>query len=167
MTNNLDLIGKKFGRLTVIEKVAGKTKKYSYWKCLCDCGDEKVVEKSSLTSGNTKSCGCYRKEVTARLKYRHGLRNTSLFERWHSMINRCKNPGCSGYKNYGGRGIFVCEEWKRFENFYEWSMNNGYSHELQIDRINNDGNYEPSNCRWVTRSENCKNRRTSKRRKTI
>jgi hypothetical protein len=113
----LELTGRKFNRLLVLERVAGNVKHKSFWLCLCDCGKTKIVQGYYLTSGTTKSCGCLRKETTSRLTFKHGMRDTSLFDRWAAMIKRCENPNDTSYKNYGARGISVCEEWHSFESF--------------------------------------------------
>ena len=154
-------IGRKYGRLTVIKRVDnarqpnGKTQ--VQWLCKCTCGKTIVVRSTSLNSGNTKSCGC------AMNKPKHGLSKTRLYRIWNAMKNRCNNPNNYGYKNYGGRGIKVCDEWnKDFLEFYNWAINNGYKENLSIDRINNNGNYEPNNCRWATSKEQMANRRNFK-----
>lgn len=142
----IDLKGQRFGRLVVIEE-AERTGRKTYWLCKCDCGSFVKVPTASLNNGHTKSCGCLqRSKVTI-----HGKKNTKLYKVWNSMKGRCFNTNHRAYKNYGGRGITVCDEWKDdFLCFYNWSMANGYQEGLSIDRENNDGNYEPSNCRWTT-----------------
>lgn len=160
-----DLTGQQFGKLTVIDiskKVwSGKRERY-YWKCRCECGNMKDVRTDCLTSGNVRSCGCIKKEqdkINLIKFHQHKLSGTSLWYVYYSMLHRCYNKEDTHYDNYGGRGIAVCEEWKgSFDNFAQWALNNGYKQGLQIDRINNDGNYEPSNCRWCTLKENCRNR---------
>jgi hypothetical protein len=157
-----DLTGLKFGKLTVIEEVAPHTepngRKSRRWKCKCECGNETVVFGYALIKGHTKSCGCLHKK--------HGMRHDRIYKIWVNMNQRCNNENNSSYKDYGGRGIHVCNEWLNtnedgFTNFYNWSINNGYSDKLTIDRINSDNNYEPNNCRWATIKEQSNNRRTN------
>lgn len=140
----IDLTGQKFGRLTV-KKYVYTEKNKAYWLCECDCGNIKILPTQSLRSHRTQSCGCFRKE----LQSTHGLSNSILYRRWHGMKQRCENIKDKAYKYYGSRGIKVCEEWQDFNNFYNWSLNNGYKKDLTLDRINVNGNYEPNNCRWT------------------
>lgn len=152
-----NLIGQKFGRLTVLEYKGNRK-----WLCRCDCGNEKIIGKSDLTSGKTKSCGCYHKEQCQKLNGKHYSGETKLYKVWEDMKRRCINPKHHAYKHYGDRGIVVCNEWREdFLQFKAWAISNGYKEGLSIDRINVNGNYEPSNCRWVTWNYQCRNRRNN------
>lgn len=161
-----NLVGQKFNRLTVVEY--DHSDNGVYWLCKCDCGNYVAVRGRDLKSGKTKSCGCYHKDLAANLgrnKRTHGKSETKLYSVWCSMKSRCGNPNNKHYYRYGGRGITVCSEWeKSFESFYEWSINNGYQEGLTIDRIDNDGNYEPHNCRWVTMYVQCRNKHKARKR---
>lgn len=150
----------KYNRLTPI-KIAYKKDRASYWLCQCDCGNTTIVREASIKNGHTKSCGCIRVErmKLENPKYNHGLRYHRLNSIWRGMKTRCYNQKSLEYSNYGGRGIKVCDEWKNdFKAFYDWAMNNGYKDDLTIDRINNNGNYDPNNCQWLTKSENISKR---------
>lgn len=148
------MIGERYGKLLVIGYAYTKRRK-SYWMCQCDCGNRKIIRKDSLTTGRVKACGCQRN--------RYNIKQLENGERIHSIYNgmkqRCYNPHNKNYHRYGGRGITICKEWvDDFMNFYSWSVLHGYADDLTIDRINNDGNYEPSNCRWATWEEQAKNK---------
>lgn len=162
-----DIVGERFGRLTVLcrveDKVYPKGYKKPQYECVCDCGNKKVVERGNLLTGNTTSCGCYKKELDHKRFLRHGYAENpdKLYQKWLSMRNRCLNPNATGYENYGGRGIKVCAEWDDYEVFREWAIDQGYKEGLTIDRIDVDGNYEPNNCRFTTMKEQNNNRRTT------
>jgi hypothetical protein len=164
-----DISGKRYGRLTVLS-FSGKDKKGQVlWICRCDCGEEIKVKSGNLKNGHTQSCGCYMRERSLLVNKTHGQfcngKQTRLYAIWAGIKRRCLNPNVKIFKYYGSRGITNCSDWMDFEPFYQWAMQNGYSDDLTIDRINNDGNYEPVNCRWITRSENCRRHALSQPRK--
>ena len=158
----IDLTGQRFGRLLVIRRDESR-KKAAYWLCKCDCGNEKVVQGCHLRSGATVSCGCFHDESARKCKTKHGMSYSRLYRTWESMRDRCSRENQKGYVNYGGRGISVCPEWRdSFEAFYEWAMATGYRDDLTLDRIEVNGNYEPSNCRWIKNKDQQNNRRNNR-----
>jgi hypothetical protein len=175
--NFKDLTGKQFNNLTVLGFLR-TNKNHSIWKCKCVCGKEVKIPRPDLISGRRKSCGCARSAIahinrhadicTEKCIQKNSIKKNEpinhrdrLYVIWNGIKTRCKYSSSKSYKNYGGRGIRLCEEWLNFRNFRSWALASGYSSDLQIDRVNNDGNYEPENCRWVTRKQNQRNRRNN------
>lgn len=176
MGSLIDLTGKTFGRLTVVgfseKREIGNSRFKYYWICKCECGNEKIVCGEYLRNGTTSSCGCLHKEILSSMRKKHGLSNKCgrLYPLWKSIKYRCFCKNAKEYKNYGGRGITMCDEWKDdFVSFYNWAIENGYKEEktskginiLTIDRIDVNGNYEPNNCRFITNKEQANNKRNS------
>lgn len=156
--------GNNYGRLHVVEYYGKNKRKSALWRCICKCGKESIVEGTLLRSGHTKSCGCLQSEITSKnnVKYKttHGKRNTRLYKIWTGMKDRCLNVNSNNFKNYGARNINICKEWKDdYIQFHNWSISNGYKEGLTIDRIDNDGDYEPNNCRWVSAEKQSRNKR--------
>lgn len=163
MAKGIDLTGKRFGRLMVIKRVGTKHNQ-CLWECLCDCGKSIDVIGHNLRIGCTKSCGCLRLELLKNSKTKHGYYGTRIYRIYTHMKARCYNSHIPNFERYGGRGIKICDEWlgdNGFENFCRWAMSNGYDDSLSIDRIDNDGNYEPSNCRWADLETQANNKSNS------
>ena len=159
----IDLTGQKFGRLLVLGQANLVKGSRLYWDCSCSCGGFSVVRGSHLRGGNTSSCGCYQSECVAkrgRAGATHGqtARNRQLYGIHWKMLNRCNDPDNEAYKWYGGKGIRVCEEWTQPKNFIDWALSNGYVSGLTVDRVDSSLDYCPSNCEWVSRSENTRRR---------
>jgi len=148
----IDLTGQRFGRLVIVSRAKNSKSGRIRWNCVCDCGGTTIASGINLQSGNTKSCGCLRKEM----RTAHGMTRTSTYKTWGSMIQRCANPNNA---NYGGRGITVCERWKKFENFYEDMGKKPKG--LSIERKDNSGNYCPKNCRWEAIKNQNRNKRSN------
>ena len=150
--------GKRFNMLTVLNEEE-RHKKQRQFLCECDCGDIRIHKLILLTSGQSKSCGCLRKKTFIDRNTSHGKSRTKLNAVWQSMKQRCYNTNNMNYTYYGGRGISVCDEWRNsMIDFYNWAINNGYKEGLSIDREDVNGNYEPSNCRWVKMDVQCRNK---------
>lgn len=159
-----DISGMKFNKLHVLYRIEDhyypNGRHDVQYRCVCECGKELDVIGIHIRSGHTKSCGCFRKEKTSASRKTHGGTNTRLYTIWKNMKSRCIYKMHDDYDLYGGRGITVCDEWMRdFSEFEQWSLNNGYSDNLSLDRIDVNGNYDPSNCRWVTQKTQCNNTR--------
>lgn len=154
MSKLIDLTGQRFGVLTIINRAENSNSGKPKWLCRCECGNTKTLCRTHLTIHKNEKCTCNR--------HMHGLSRTRLYYIWQGMIRRCHNPNAKDYRHYGARGISVCNEWKEdFTIFRAWAFDNGYGDELSIDRIDGDGNYEPSNCRWATKGVQTTNRKTS------
>jgi hypothetical protein len=160
MWMRVDLTGQRFNRLTAIRFV-GRRGTNPYWVFRCDCGVEKEMQPGAVKSGVVKSCGCLNRELTGARRRTHGQYQHPLMKVYTAAKQRCENPNDKAYHNYGGRGVRMADEWQEFQPFFEWAMANGYKSGLQLDRVDNDGDYAPDNCRFVTRAANNRNKRTN------
>lgn len=155
-----DMIGLKFGSLLVTDNAEKQDAKKLSWKCLCDCGKEHVAVGTELRRGKVKSCGCVSREKSKERMTTHGKSTSKAYSSWRSMMKRCYQESHTGFKDYGGKGITVCDSWHIFENFY--SDMGDPKEGMTIDRINNNGNYSPDNCKWSTKTEQNENRKVTK-----
>lgn len=160
MAYHKDLTGKRFGRLVVLNQAGRDNAGRVVWKCECDCGKVKSISSNLLLSGRSVSCGCYKKDYLSIAKSTNRLSHTRIRSKWRNMMNRCYSSNNAEYKNYGARGIVVCQEWHDLEKFAKWAYSNGYieGSNLTLDRIDVDGNYCPENCRFVDMKSQCRNK---------
>lgn len=166
--NDPKYIGQKFGRLTVAEiifKEDANGRGVIYWRCACDCGNVVKIRPQSLKSGNSSSCGCLKREIRSKQmteqNIKHGMSGTRIHTIWNAMRARCSLKSGFAYAYYGGRGIKVCDEWLDFQTFCDWAMAHGYSDKLTLERIDTNGDYCPQNCKWITMSEQSRNKRST------
>lgn len=158
-----NLKSKEFGRLLVLERAGSDRRGEALWLCECVCGKMTEVLGHNLRSGHTQSCGCYHKEVSAKVNTTHGFRSHPLYKVWDTMKYRCYYPTCSAYKYYGERGIEICAAWHDFKTFLDFALTHGWKKGLTIERINVNGNYCPENCTFIPLNEQSKNRRNVNR----
>ena len=157
-----DMTGKKFNKLTVISRAENSNTGQARWNCKCECGNVIAVDGFALRIGNTRSCGCLKKEITTKRNTTHGKSKTRIYRIYTHLKERCYSKNDKRYDDYGGRGIKVCDEWLHdFMSFYNWSMDNGYTDDLSLDRIDVNNDYCPENCRWVTIKIQENNRRNN------
>ena len=147
MAAKTDITGRRFGKLVAVDRAPPQNGQ-NFWTFVCDCGRRKAIRRSHVTAGRTTNCGC----TSPSLK--HGLAHTRVWQTWKAMKQRCNNPNVASYHRYGGRGITYCPEWESFEPFFEWAIRSGYADNLELDRIDNDGNYTPENCQFISHKAN-------------
>ena len=166
MRKVINITDKQFGRLTVTKYMGTDKHNNALWQCTCSCGNIIITRGATLRSGRTRSCGCLHKEAAKKLaktNIKHSKSGTRLYRTWQSMKSRCYYQKNNRYKYYGARGIKVCDDWlHNFQAFYNWAMENGYQENLTIERICIDRNYEPSNCKWITKEAQQRNKRNNK-----
>lgn len=163
MAKSIDITGQRFGKLTVLRFDKTDKRGEKFWMCQCDCGNLTSVSSYKLRTGYTKSCGCLQQEHRKKgFHKKHGMADTRLYVIWQNMKHRCNDPNNIMYQHYGGRGIMVCKEWlDGFEHFMRWAQSTGYREGLSLERINVNGNYEPHNCKWITKTQQYLNRTDS------
>ena len=174
MPRYINITGEKYGKLTAIERIGRHKYGGALWLFKCDCGKDRIADSSSVRTGRILSCGCAAREASVKnwkifcdaansARLTHGLSGKRVYDIWRSMVSRCHNPKNIGWKNYGSRGITVCDEWRNDPKvFAEWALSNGYHDDLSIDRISNNMGYSPNNCRWISSKEQCNNRRSNR-----
>ncbi|MCL2636949.1 MAG: hypothetical protein FWD48_01130 [Oscillospiraceae bacterium] len=169
MSKLIDLTGQRFGRLTVVSRAENAKCRVARWKCLCVCGNTTFTRNDYLIKGKTKSCGCLGSELASKrmkqnpINKSHNKSKSRIYNIWSTIKQRTTDPNHKEYHNYGERGIIMHKEWfNSFQSFYDWSIQNGYKENLCNDRKQNNGNYSPDNCRWITNKENCNNKRNNR-----